>query len=378
MVADLPMQKFNDDLLLGPEDQEAARRSFPAMFHVLDDDELRTLFQTYDKPANRAKKRSLRAGILAVVLVVIALFGTSAGHIYEILHFSPYTVAFLAVLSALLGFVGVLIGLFGLMIGHAKNEWLYNRMAGELLRQCHFQVFVCRTTEIIASLKSDAVRNEFRDQQKKWLSLLRLNVLSHLEAKFHALLKHEEGTWLRPAWSTLSEAQLAMLPEEFFEAYRVLRITHQQQYADWKLRNGQMIFTGFSLRSLETLLAGGSVLATICLLVIEALIIVPLTIVQSTELPSVEAASTSISWAHWAAICFAILALGMRTLEEGLQPKREIERYQRYSSLIQDILKRFEAGTRAVKFEAMMEMEKLAYEEMREFLRSFYESRFIM
>jgi hypothetical protein len=68
----------------------------------------------------------------------------------------------------------------------------------------------------------------------------------------------------------------------------------------------------------------------------------------------------------------------MRTLEEGLQPKREIERYQRYCSLIQDILERFENGTRAVKFEAMVEMEKLAYDEMRDFLRSFYESRFIM
>ena len=370
------MQKFNDDLLFGPEDQENARLAFPAIFHVLDDGALRTLFKTFDNPANRAKKRSLRAGILAVALVVLALFGTSAGHIYEELGHN--VVVLLALASAFLGLLGVLIGLFGLMIGSAKNDWLYNRMAGEMLRQFHFQTFVCRLDEIIASLKDDAAKNGFLEQQKKWLAHFRLSVPPHLAAKFHALIKREESDWLHPAPKTPSDADLTTLPEEFFEAYRVLRITHQQQYADWKLRRGQMIFTGFSLRSLETLLAGGSVIATICLLVTEALIIVPLTIVQSMESPSAAAASFSISWAHWIAICFAILALGTRTLEEGLQPKREIERYQRYCSLIQDILNRFEAGTRAVKFEAMIEMEKLAYEEMRDFLRSFYESRFIM
>ena len=364
------MQKFNDDLLFGPEDQENARLAFPAILHVLDDDALRTLFKTFDNPANRAKKRSLRAGILAVALVVIALFGTSAGHNYEELGLSHYAVVLLALGSAVLGLLGVLIGLFGLMIGSAKNDWLYNRMAGEMLRQFHFQTFVCRLDEIIASLKDDAARNGFLEQQKKWLAHFRLSVPPHLAAKFHALIKREESDWLHPAPKMPSDADLTMLPEEFFEAYHVLRLTHQQQYAEWKLRHGQMIFTGFSLRSLETLLAGGSVVATICLLLTEASIVVAL--IWMTFSPAFG------SWAHWIAICFAILALGMRTLEEGLQPKREIERYQRYCSLIQDILNRFEAGTRAVKFEAMIEMEKLAYEEMREFLRSFYESRFIM
>jgi hypothetical protein len=83
-------------------------------------------------------------------------------------------------------------------------------------------------------------------------------------------------------------------------------------------------------------------------------------------------------WAHWTAVCFAVAALGMRTLEEGLQPKRELERYQRYSSLIQDLLQRFDAASRRGKFEAMIEMERLSFEEMRDFLRSTQESRFVM
>jgi hypothetical protein len=82
--------------------------------------------------------------------------------------------------------------------------------------------------------------------------------------------------------------------------------------------------------------------------------------------------------AHWIAVWFAIAALGMRTLEDGLQPKRELERYQRYSISIQDIRERFDAGTRQLKFELMIEMERLAFEEMRDFLRSAYEARFVM
>jgi hypothetical protein len=77
-----------------------------------------------------------------------------------------------------------------------------------------------------------------------------------------------------------------------------------------------MIFSGFSLRSLETLLATGSVVATLCLVITEVLIIVPLMTVSPASLLG--------PWAHWFAICLAVAALGMRTLEEGLQPKREL------------------------------------------------------
>lgn len=163
------------------------------------------------------------------------------------------------------------------------------------------------------------------------------------------------------------------LPEEFFSAYAVFRIRHQLQFVDWKLRHGQPVFSDFSPQSLETILANGSLIATLALVVTEIFIALAL-------LPSVSPswAHGFSPWAHWIAICFAVVALGMRTLEEGLQPKRELERYERYGALIQDILDRFEAGSRSVRFEAMVEMERLSFEEMRDFLRSAYEARFVM
>jgi hypothetical protein len=362
------MQKFNDDLLLTPADQERALQAFPVLFPILDNEKLRELFNKSEEPAKRAKRKSLRAGIIAVLLVVIALCGTSAEPLYA--HYAPDYLRLASSLSAVLGLIGALIGLFGLMIGRAKENWLHERMATELLRQFHFQTFVCRTAEILASLQGDGERDQFLAERKKWLSALRFDFLEHLPAKLQTLMKHQEGVWLHPPPSAPNKATLAALPAEFFDAYRTLRINHQQQYADWKLREGQMIFAGFSLRTLESLLAGGSVVCTLGLLITETFVIAPLAYFSEN--------SPFSAWAHWFAICFAIIALGMRTAEEGLQPKREIERYHRYSSVIQDILERFDAGSRPAKFEAMIEMERLAFEEMRDFLRSNYESRFIM
>jgi hypothetical protein len=138
-------------------------------------------------------------------------------------------------------------------------------------------------------------------------------------------------------------------------------------------RYGQSIVSGFSLRSLEAFLAYGSVIATIGLVLTETLIALPMLVnLDPGSFPVIGTGG------HWLAVWFAIGALGMRTLEEGLQPKRELERYQRYSSSIEDIRDRFETDSRQVKFELMIEMERLAFEEMRDFLRSAHESRFIM
>ena len=367
MTDEIIVQRFNDDLLLDPQSRETARQAFPNLFHVLDDEQLRQLFAPDDRLASRAKKRSFRAGVLAVSLVVIGLFGTSADRLYE---GHDYTSA-IAIASVVLSVAGVLIGLGGLMIWKSKRDWLYRRMLSERLRQFHFQTFVCRMAEILNSLKGKAEREQFLEQRKNWFSEFELR-FEQLEAEFHALLNREQDVWLHPAPAP-DQHLLDALPEEFFKAYGTLRIRHQLQYADWKIRYGQNVFSGISVRALETFLANGSVVMTLCLVATEILIILPL-----LSQPNAEASPLFGPWAHWIAICFGIAALGMRTLEDGLQPKRELERYQRYSNLIADLCERFEGGTRAEKFEAMIEMERLSFEEMRDFLRSAYESRFVM
>jgi hypothetical protein len=157
-------QKFNDDLLPDRQDQATARQAFPLVFDVLDHEELRHLFSAYNDPADHAKRRSLRAGIISVMLVVIALFGTSADRLYEDYPYAKW----ISIGSTLLSLIGVAIGLGGLMIWKSKKEWLYQRMVSERLRQFHFQTFVCRIDDIAKSLRGECERSNLIEQRNSW------------------------------------------------------------------------------------------------------------------------------------------------------------------------------------------------------------------
>jgi hypothetical protein len=87
----------------------------------------------------------------------------------------------------------------------------------------------------------------------------------------------------------------------------------------------------------------------------------------------------SETWAHVIAVWCAIVALAIRTLEEGLQPKAELNRYRRYRMGVQDVLRRFdEANTFSRKVQCMIDLERLSFQEMCDFLRSHYEAKFVM
>jgi hypothetical protein len=78
-------------------------------------------------------------------------------------------------------------------------------------------------------------------------------------------------------------------------------------------------------------------------------------------------------------IWIAIVALTVRAIEQGLQPEREIERYQQYRSAVQAILERFEhARSQGEQLKIMRDMERLAFDEMRNFLVTNARAWFVM
>jgi hypothetical protein len=80
-----------------------------------------------------------------------------------------------------------------------------------------------------------------------------------------------------------------------------------------------------------------------------------------------------------ATIWIAVAALAARAFAQGLQPEQEIERYQQYGSDCKAILERFDAApSHAEKVRIMMEMERLSFDEMRNFLITNYQARFVM
>ena len=78
-------------------------------------------------------------------------------------------------------------------------------------------------------------------------------------------------------------------------------------------------------------------------------------------------------------IWLALAALATRAIEQGLQREREIERYQQYRSAVRAILERYdEAPTQRSKLAIMRELERLAFDEMRNFLITNERSSFVM
>jgi hypothetical protein len=84
-------------------------------------------------------------------------------------------------------------------------------------------------------------------------------------------------------------------------------------------------------------------------------------------------------WDLIGAMWIAIVALAIRTAEEGLQSQREVERYENYRTVCQQIQDRFDSAKSVYeKFEAMLALERASYEEMKLFLRTNLAARFIL
>lgn len=92
--------------------------------------------------------------------------------------------------------------------------------------------------------------------------------------------------------------------------------------------------------------------------------------------PSLLGASDSISVIT---IWIALAALAVRALEQGLRPEREVERYQQYRSAVRAILDRFDdSESQAEKIQIMEEMERLCFDELRNFLITNERARFVL
>jgi hypothetical protein len=70
---------------------------------------------------------------------------------------------------------------------------------------------------------------------------------------------------------------------------------------------------------------------------------------------------------------------GYGLLQECLRPGREIERCRQYRAGVRAVRDRFDqAQSTAEKLETMQEMERLSFDEIRNFLRCCREARFII
>lgn len=380
------MHIFNDDLLANAPDYDDAKKQFPTIIHVLHHPGLQNYFKHFDDRGSAAKMRSRRWGARAIVMGALAIALAATEIILQNYHkdldrsiggWENVLLWIVAVVAALSGIGSVLIGKFGVLYGSRKSEWLLNRFMTERIRQFHFETFLARLPEIVSSLQGEdeATKRsnigEYNKQRDAWFSAFQ----SNLRGKVGSVLNQTLRTRRRNVWQHGKEIPGHFTDhkelEPLFKAYRKYRIKHQLDYATNKLETTTHYLTSNQPRDQVALIRGISswgivVLFFVHIFVLSSVIFFAL-ILERVDFSSV---FSHVSGPFNAIIILiAILTLAARAFEEGLQPEREIERYQQYQSNVAAILDRFdEAKTQGEMISVMRDMEELSFYEMCDFI----------
>ena len=370
-------QKFNDDLLLADEDRKLVAETFPQLMYVLDFPSLRELFASYDKPANRAKKRLRRFGLATILLAVIALLGASTEPLFKNPD-EPIASRLMAFFAAA-GVLSIVISTLGIFLSNYKTKWLEARLMTERLRQFYFQTLVFHIASIVRSTAKRETEEQFCTERERWFSLFKMKYVNHLSANLEAVLKDEADELfdLLKNYTLDSLAGGEAKLNDLFSAYRLLRIERQLQYASAKLAADS-----FGLPRRQVALLSG--LSLVCIVVV---FLAHLAISISFASPLFTSDSFSAQLLEFARsphvhvliIWTVIIILAARTFEEGLQPTREVERYTAYQTRLDHALFRFEqTSDLSEKVRIMTEVERLVYQEMRAFMKTSQEARFVL
>jgi hypothetical protein len=345
---------------------EAAEARDPSVRFAFEDPELLSRFHAADLEASANKKRGRLLGFLAVALVLGALIIASGSPLLAGLDHQGRQL--LAYLSAALALAGTILGCAGLRRASSRHKWLQGRLKTELLRLFHFRYMASRLPRI-ASIRNDQqaqaayVRERSAAFERRMTEILLdpEEELSRIASETH-LPDFDIGVEEEPLSGNEDEASL----DRVLAAWRRLRLDTQLGYCEAKLSyhsSGRHL----SSRQVERAFA---VVAWTALAVIVALHVVQVVAVSM---------HLSIMWLEVLVIWAAISALAARALEDGLQPHREVERYEQYRAKILVARERLgRAADRAAQLEVIRSFERVSLEEMRVFIRTHSRSRFLL
>jgi hypothetical protein len=379
--------RFNDDLLANEDDLNTIHELYPTLEYALHHPELIGYFNKFNDRANAAKRTSRKWGKYAIALGSAALVLAAIEIMARFMTVAHWSLAIGGV-AALCGLSSVTMAGFGVLFGSRKREWLHNRFMGERIRQFHFQSLISLLPRILAlsnvdTDKAEEAKSQFDTARRRLFVKFQADFDGNVDGQFNSVIGPygENECWLIESKRTLEIPEGSRLMDEFFKAYRQLRIEHQLGYTNYKLQRDHKIFSAMPLRQAEVLEnVSKAGIAWLLLIHVCVLLIVLFTasieigyklgwfgdLFGITAVSGAEAVSFVFSLAI---IVIAIVALSTRAFQEGLQPEREIERYQQYRSAVQSILEQFdEADAPNHKIRIMQQMERVTFDEMRNFL----------
>jgi hypothetical protein len=368
----------NDDLLLGEKERENFYLRRGRLAPIFDWPELREAFKVPEKSAGDARKRSRRRGVIAVALGFAGLALTALTPYFAKLSSDPELVErCIGGAAAVFIVSGTIVGFQQALIGQAKRRWLISRYWTERIRQFHFQLILNNLERAAAAVGDEAALDAWRTFRAGKFADFLHDAEQSLETAFDRLQDDhaEEDVWVDRA-SSQRPPTAAVTPKlaELLDGLGALRIGVQELYAHLKLKPGF-----YSPHTQAELLHGVSDAFTAAIL----LLTVAVGAVYVFEAVYVYGSEEPHLWRLWmlglaGALTAAVVAL--RVLNEGLLLRTESERYRWYLWSVRSIRGRFEfeKANADERIRLLRELERLAYQEMRRFLVTSKEARFIM
>ena len=366
----------NSDLLIEEEDRAFFARHYPAFASIFDWPELRSLFVVYDTAAASARKHSRRAGVLAVASGFLSLSVAAVVPLADEFTKSSatsqlHTQAVLGGVAAAFAIVSILIGYTQVLKGEGKARWLTNRFWSERIRQFHFQLIVNHLPTLVAKLQDKGDLRHWLDFRASELDRFKHDYLRGVEDKIHHLNvdEAEDRPWLSPEWD--HPGPLPPASAEFdglLELLEQQRFGIQQRYAERRLLNG---WHSPESRAQWVLKLSDALTAVLLL----ATITVGIGSIVAFKLG---ATPTFRLVAGLVAALSSSSVVAMRALKEGLLFSADAERYKWYLAAVRNLYHRYEHADRPKRVSLFRELEHVAYQEMRRFMLSGSQARFVM
>jgi hypothetical protein len=399
----------NSDLLIDAQDQAFFTRHFPAYAPIFDWPELRGLFGKYDEVAATARRHSRRSGVFAVVAGLLSLsiaatvplvgeltknddVAATVPLVGELTKVAGVAATLQSVgeqakkedvdrqwtpavvvggIAAVLAMVSLFIGYTLVLTGRAKSQWLTNRFWTERIRQFHFQLIVNHLQAVIAAVDNKDHLQNWLDFRTTQLDQFNHDYLRGAEDKIHHLEldEAEDSPWIVAEWERPGPIPAAS-PEldVLLKLMERQRFGIQERYAERKLRHGlhsPATLADWVLRLSDTLTF--------------LLLLATITAGAGSVLVIFGHGSLLIHFiaALVAAIASAIV-VALRALKEGLLFNADTERYRWYLAAVRTLYRRYEHADLPRRVFLLRELERTAYQEMRRFMLSAANARFVM
>lgn len=357
----------NDDLLLTSGGRARLAQLYERIVPVLAWDELRTEFLKHEKLANEARRQSQGFGLQAVGLGAAGLILMS---LTAMLIEAPPTLIIVTRVAAeafLIG--GTILGCYHLLNARSKTLWLASRYATERLRQFYFQLILNHLAEAVAAIDDKAALASWERLRERELKSFLMVHLHDPATRIERMLEDraELAVWISEAWAAQpSLPRESAKLRELLEALRYQRLGVQLDYTQKKMRpsiaspvwRSQASRTCFHMLTVVVLAMG---------LLTGGFLIAGHTLTHS-------AVRVFLGVSAVASACIVVL----RVLDEGLQLRVDADRYTWYLAVVSALDSKFASGTTAQRVEALRELERASYQELRRFVHAHRSAKFIL